>query len=35
MSVGVRLEQDVRDEFGGEFDEFDEFAGHFLVCLRR
>ena len=35
MSLGVRLEQEARDEFGCDFDEFDEFAGHFLVCLRR
>ena len=35
MSLGVGLEQEVRKEFGRDFDEFDEFAGHFLVCLRR
>ena len=34
MSSGVGLEQELRDEFGGDFDEFDEFGGHFLVCLR-
>ena len=28
------LEQELRDEFGGDFDEFDEFGRHFLVCLR-
>ena len=31
MSLGVRLEQELGDEFGGDFDEFDEFGGHFLV----
>ena len=35
MSLGVGLEQELRDEFGGDFDEFDEFGGHFLVCLRQ
>ena len=34
MSLGVRLEQGLGDEFGVDFDEFDEFGGHFLVCLR-
>ena len=34
MSLGVRLEQELGDEFGGDFDEFDEFGGHFLVFLR-
>ena len=34
MSLGVGLEQELRDEFGGDFDEFDEFGGHSLVCLR-
>ena len=34
MSLGVGLEQELRDEFGGDFDEFDEFGGQFLVCLR-
>ena len=33
-SLGVRLEQGLGDEFGVEFDEFDEFGGHFRVCLR-
>ena len=32
MSLGVRLEQEPGDEFGGDFDEFDEFGGHFFVC---
>ena len=31
MSLGVGLEKELRDEFGGDFDEFDEFGGHFLV----
>ena len=26
--------KELRDEFGDDFDEFDEFGGHFLVCLR-
>ena len=34
MSLAVGLEQELGDEFGGDFDEFDEFGGHFLVCLR-
>ena len=34
MSLGVVLEQEFGDELGGDFDEFDEFGGHFLVCLR-
>ena len=34
MSLGVGLEEELRDEFGGDFDEFDEFGGYFLVCLR-
>ena len=34
MSLGVGLEEELGDEFGGDFDEFDEFGGHFLVCLR-
>ena len=29
------MEQEVRDEFGGDFDEFDEFGGHFLVFARK
>ena len=32
MSLGVGLEQELGDEFGGGFDEF-EFGGRFLVCL--
>ena len=31
MSLGVRLRQELGDEFGGDFHEFDEFGGHFLV----
>ena len=31
---GVGLEEELGDEFGSDFDEFDEFGGHFLVCLR-
>ena len=34
MSLGVGLEEELRDEFGGDFDEFDEFGGQFLVCSR-
>ena len=33
MSLGVGLEQDLGDEFEGDFDEFDEFGGAFVVCL--
>ena len=33
MSLGVRLKQELGDEFGGDFDEFDEFGGAFVVCL--
>ena len=32
MSLGVGLGQELGDEFGVEFDEFDEFGGVFLVC---
>ena len=35
MSLGVRLEQEFGDACGGDFDEFNEFGGHFLVCLRK
>ena len=35
MSLAVALEEELGDEFGGVFDEFDEFGGHFLVCLRQ
>ena len=35
MSLGAGFEQELGDEFGGDFDEFDEFGGHFLVCLRQ
>ena len=27
MPLGVSLEQELEDEFGGEFDEFDDFGG--------
>ena len=30
---GRGLEQELGDECGGDLDEFDEFGGHFLVCL--
>ena len=33
MSLGVGLGQELGDEFGVEFDEFDEFGGAFVVCL--
>ena len=33
MSLGVRLEQELGDEFGGDFDDFDEFGVAFVVCL--
>ena len=33
MSSAVDLEEELGDEFGGGFDEFDEFGGHFLVVL--
>ena len=32
MSLGVGLEEDLTDEFGGDADEFDEF-GVILLCL--
>ena len=35
MSLALRLEQELGDEFGGDFGEFDELGGHFLVCLRQ
>ena len=35
MSLGVGLEHELRDEFGVDFDEFDEFGGAFVVCLLR
>ena len=41
MSLGVRLmslvaglQKELGDEFGSDLDEFDEFGGHFFVCLR-
>ena len=34
MSLEVRLEEELGDEFGCVFDEFDEFGGHSLVCVR-
>ena len=33
MSLCVRLSQQLGDEFGGDFGEFDEFGGAFVVCL--
>ena len=33
MSLGVGLEQELGDEFEGDFDEFDELGGEFYVCL--
>ena len=32
MSLGVGLEQELGDEFGVEFDEFDEFGVRFLCA---
>ena len=32
MSLGVGLEQELGDGFGGDFDEFDEFGAAFSVC---
>ena len=32
MSLAVGSEEDLGDEFGGDFDEFDEFGGRSLVC---
>ena len=34
MSLGMALETELGDEFGSDFDELDEFGGHFLVCLQ-
>ena len=31
MTLGVRLEQELEDEFGVDFDEFDEFGGAFVL----
>ena len=33
MSLGVGLKQELGDEFGCDFDEFDEFGGVFSVCF--
>ena len=33
MSLGVGLDQELGDEFEGDFDEFDEFGGAFVVGL--
>ena len=33
MSLGARFERELGDEFGGDFDEFDEFGGAFAVCF--
>ena len=35
LSLGMALETELGDEFGSDFDEFDELGGHFLVCLRQ
>ena len=35
MSLGVGLEQDLGNEFGVDFDEFDEFGGTCVVYLLR
>ena len=35
MTLGVGLEQELGDEFGGVFDDFDEFGGAFVVFLLR
>ena len=35
MSLGAGLEQELGDEFGAYFDEFDEFGGHVLVFARK
>ena len=32
MTLGVGSRRSFGDEFGGDFDEFDEFGGRFLVC---
>ena len=34
MILAVGLDEDLRDEFDGDLDEFDEFGGHFPVCWR-
>ena len=34
VSLGVGLDRSLESEFGGDFDEFDEFGGRFLVWLR-
>ena len=33
MSLGAGLEQELGNEFGGDFAEFDEFGGSFVVGL--
>ena len=33
MTLGVGLEQELGDEFGGDFSELDEFGGAFAVCF--
>ena len=35
MTLGVGLEQELGDEFGGVFDDVDEFGGAFVVFLLR
>ena len=32
MSLGMGYEHELGDEFGGDFDEFDEFGSDFVVC---
>ena len=32
MSLGVGLEHELGHDFGGDFDDFDEFGGAFAVC---
>ena len=34
ITLSVGFEHELGDEFGADFGEFDEFGGHFLVCLR-
>ena len=33
MTLGVSLEQELGDEFGGDFSELDEVGGAFAVCF--
>jgi hypothetical protein len=34
MSLGVGLETGLGDEFGDDYEECDEFGGHFFVCVQ-